>query len=76
MPIVAMVAATNVMINRIRLSVKVSQKLANTPDNFPPSDVDKNHPPIIKAVNRGGAILETKDKPSGLRHNSPMVKTA
>lgn len=30
---------------------------------LPPSDVDRNHPPIISAVNRGGASLETNDNP-------------
>ena len=47
--------------------VKLSQKPVITPATLPPNDVDKNHPPIIKAVNRGGASFETNDKPMGLK---------
>lgn len=57
------------------LSGILSQKLAITPATLPPSDVDKNHPPIINAVNLGGDSLETKDKPIGLKHISLTVNT-
>ena len=40
-----------------------------------PIEVDKNHPPIIKAVSRGGLNLETNDNPIGLKNNSPIVIT-
>jgi hypothetical protein len=40
------------------LSGILSQKLAITPATLPPNEVDKNHPPIINAVNRGGASLK------------------
>ena len=52
-----------------------SHKLLNTPDNLFPIDVAKNQPPIINAVNLGGLNFETKDKPIGLKNNSPIVIT-
>ena len=57
------------------LSVKSSQKLVITPASFPPIAVDKNHPPINKAVSLAGASFETSDNPIGLSNNSLMVKT-
>ena len=59
----------------IFLSVKSSQKPVITPAIFPPNEVDKNHPPIISAVNLGGDNFETKDNPMGLKNISLMVKT-
>src|SRR5690348_1900694 len=52
------------------LSVKLSQKLAITPATLPPREVERNHPPINKAVKRDGASLDTSDKPIGLRNIS------
>jgi len=57
------------------LSGILSQKLAITPATLPPNDVDKNHPPIINAVNLGGDNLETNDKPIGLKQISLTVNT-
>ncbi len=59
----------------IFLSVKSSQKLVITPAIFPPNEVDKNHPPIIKAVRRAGASFETNERPIGLKNISLMVNT-
>src|ERR1700741_5073002 len=67
------IAAMVIMPKNIFLSGILSQKLAITPATFPPNDVDRNHPPIISAVNRGGANLETKDKPIGLKQISLIV---
>lgn len=69
-------AATNMIIKNAVLFVKISQELASVPANFPPIDVIKNQPPIMRAVKRGGEIFEINDNPIGLKNNSPMVKTA
>ena len=65
---------TNIRKN-IFLSVKSSQKLVITPATFPPIEIDKNQPPINKAVNLAGASFDTSDKPIGLKNISLMVKT-
>ena len=69
----------NAAITRIRknifLSVKSSQKPVITPATLPPMDVERNHPPIIRAVSLAGASLETNDKPIGLKNISLIVKT-
>ena len=52
-----------------------SHILAKTPLNLFPMEVDKNQPPIIKAVKRGGANLDTSDKAIGLKQSSPTVIT-
>ena len=52
-----------------------SHMLANTPLNLLPIEVDKNQPPIIKAVKRGGANLDTNDNAIGLKQSSPTVIT-
>lgn len=57
------------------LSGILSQKLAITPATLPPSEVERNHPPIISDVNLGGANLETNDNPIGLKHISLIVNT-
>ena len=57
------------------LSGILSQKLAITPATLPPNEVDKNHPPIINAVNRGGASFETNERPIGLKQISLTVNT-
>ena len=57
------------------LSVKLSQKLVITPAILPPIEVDKNHPPIINAVNLAGASLDTSDNPIGLNKSSLIVNT-
>ena len=49
--------------------------VAKIPESLFPIDVDKNQPPIIRAVNRGGLIFDTSDKPIGLKNNSPTVIT-
>ena len=68
----------NAAITRIKknifLSVKSSQKPVITPATFPPIEVERNHPPIIRAVNLFGATLDVSDKPMGLRNSSLMVK--
>ena len=43
----------------------------STPDSLFPIAVDKNQPPIIKAAILFGAILDTNDKPIGLKSHSP-----
>lgn len=48
----------------------------STPESLFPIEVAKNQPPIINEVRRAGLNLETKDKPIGLRNNSPIVITA
>lgn len=68
-------AATTKIRKNIFLSVKLSQKLVITPAIFPPIDVDKNQPPISKAVSLAGASLDTRDSPIGLNNNSLIVKT-
>ena len=68
-------ASTKFTKKKFALCSYPSHILANTPLNLFPIDVDKNHPPIIKAVKRGGANFETSDKAIGLRHNSPTVIT-
>lgn len=68
-------AATVRMRKNTFLSVKSSQKLVITPAIFPPMEVDKNQPPIIKAVNLAGASLDTSDKPIGLKNISLIVNT-
>lgn len=70
-----MKAATTSMRKNIFLSVKSSQNPVITPAIFPPIEVDKNHPPIINAVNLAGASLETNDNPIGLKNTSLMVNT-
>ena len=67
-------AATVIIPKKIFLSGILSQKLAITPATFPPNEVERNQPPIINAVNRGGDSLETNDKPIGLKQISLMVK--
>lgn len=69
------IAAIAMIPKKILLSGILSQNVAITPATFPPKEVDKNHPPIIKAVSRGGASLETNDKPIGLKHISLTVNT-
>ena len=67
------IAAIAIMPKKILLSGILSQKLAITPATFPPSEVERNHPPIINAVNRCGANFETNDKPMGLKQISLTV---
>src|SRR5687767_8075899 len=74
-------AAIVIMPKKILLSGILSQKLAITPATLPPKDVERNQPPIINAVNRGGDNFETNDRPIGLRHislivNMPYVRTS
>ena len=74
-------AAIVMMPKKILLSGILSQKLAITPATLPPNDVERNQPPIINAVNRGGDNFETNDRPIGLRHislivNMPYVRTS
>ena len=69
------IAAMVMIPKNIFLSGILSQKLAITPATLPPNDVDKNHPPIINAVNLGGDSLETNDNPIGLKHISLTVNT-
>ena len=69
------IAATAIMPKKILLSGILSHELAITPATFPPNEVERNHPPIIKAVNLGGANFDTKDNPIGLRHISLTVNT-
>jgi hypothetical protein len=66
-------AATTSIKKNIFLSVKSSQKLVITPAILPPIEVDKNHPPIINAVNLAGASFDTSDNPMGLKNISLMV---
>lgn len=68
-------AATTRMRKNIFLSVKLSQKLVITPAILPPMEVDRNHPPIINAVNLAGASFDTRDKPIGLKNISLIVNT-
>ena len=68
-------AATALIAKKTALLSNLSQKPANIPDTFPPSDVVMNHPPIIKAVNRRGATFDVSDNPTGLTNNSLIVKT-
>src|SRR4051812_26566170 len=58
----------------IFLSVKSSQNVVITPAIFPPIEVDKNHPPMSKAVSLAGASFDTNDKPIGLKNISLIVK--
>ena len=67
-------AITNIRKN-IFLSVKSSQKPVITPATLPPMEVDKNHPPIIKAVSLAGASFDTSDNPMGLKKISLIVNT-
>ena len=67
-------AATTRIKKNIFLSVKSSQKLVITPATLPPIEVDRNQPPIIRAVSLAGANFETNDKPIGLRNISLIVK--
>ena len=46
------IAATAMLPKKTLLSGILSQKLAITPANFPPREIDRNQPPIIKAVSR------------------------
>src|SRR5215831_16959009 len=59
-------AAIALIAKNTALLSKLSQNPASTPEIFPPSEVVINQPPIIKAVNRRGATLEVRDKPTGL----------
>ena len=68
-------AATTKMRKKIFLSVKSSQNPVITPAIFPPIEVDKNQPPIIKAVSLAGASFDTNDNPIGLKKISLMVNT-
>ena len=52
-----------------------SHKVAKIPDSLFPIEVERNHPPIIKAVNRLGLNFETRERPIGLKNNSPIVTT-
>src|SRR5690606_36997120 len=52
-----------------------SHKLDNTPESLLPMEVERNQPPIISAVMRGGLSFETNDNPIGLSNNSPTVIT-
>ena len=75
------IAAIVMIPKKIFLSGILSQKLAITPATFPPNEVDKNHPPIINAVKRGGDSLETNESPIGLKQisltvNTPYVKNS
>ena len=67
-------AATVIIPKKIFLSGILSQKLAITPATLPPNEVERNQPPIINAVNRGGDNLETNDNPIGLKQISLIVK--
>lgn len=67
------IAAIVMIPKKTFLSGILSQKLAITPATLPPNDVDKNHPPIINAVNLGGDSLETNDNPIGLKQISLTV---
>jgi hypothetical protein len=67
-------AAIVIIKKKIVLSVKSFQKLAKIPAAFPPSDVERYHPPIISAVVLAGDNFDTSDKPIGLRNNSLTVK--
>lgn len=66
-------AAIAMIPKKILLSGIWSQNVAITPATFPPSDVERNQPPIIKAVSRGGDSLETNDNPIGLKQISLTV---
>lgn len=66
-------AAIVIIPKKIFLSGNLSQKLAITPAIFPPKEVERNHPPIINAVNLGGETLETNDNPMGLKKISLIV---
>jgi len=68
-------AATVMIPKNTFLSGILSQKLAITPATLPPSDVERNHPPIISAVNLAGANLDTNDNPIGLKQISLTVNT-
>src|SRR5688572_11312108 len=68
-------ARTKFTQKKLALCSYPSHILANTPLILFPIDVDKNHPPIISAVNLGGLSFETRDNAIGLRHNSPIVIT-
>ena len=68
-------AKTKFTKKKLPLCAYPSHMLANTPLNLFPIDVDKNQPPIINAVNLGGANLDTKESAIGLKHNSPTVIT-
>lgn len=45
------------------------------PDNLLPTEVDRNQPPIIRAVRRGGLSLDTSESPMGDKQSSPTVIT-
>ncbi len=60
---------------KLALLSYISHILASTPDSLLPMEVARNQPPIISEVNRGGATLETSDKPMGDRKSSPTVIT-
>src|SRR5215217_2745171 len=68
-------AAITRMRKNIFLSVKSFQKLVITPAILPPIEVERNHPPISKAVNLAGASFDTSDKPIGLKKISLIVNT-
>ena len=70
-----MIAATALIAKNTALLSNLSQKPASIPDTFPPSEVVMNHPPIINAVNRGGASFETNERPIGLKQISLTVNT-
>ena len=67
-------AATVSIAKKIFLSVKSSQNPVITPAILPPIETDKNHPPIISAVNLAGASFDTNDKPIGLKNISIMFQ--
>ena len=57
------------------LSSYLSQSPDKIPDSLFPMLVDKNHPPIIRAVRRGGLNFDTNESPIGDKHSSPIVIT-
>lgn len=52
-----------------------SHIVARIPESLFPMEVERNHPPIIRAVNLLGLNFETRESPIGLKNNSPTVTT-
>jgi len=69
----AIMAAVALMPKKSALLSKLSQKPAMIPAIFAPREVVMNQPPIIRAVNRRGETLDTRDKPTGLTNSSLIV---
>ena len=71
-----MAAATKVVSATVPNSVGSGSRSKNPPANpaslFPVA-IDKNHTPIIEPTIRLGASFVTVERPTGLRHNSPIV---